>query len=120
MVHCELHGKKFYIRISHSHYPMATVSENSLLQPNEFHQQGEGSSMLSIISEHRTHTQEMFPDRSTFVKNLFHTVFWTALNTKGISAGDSRCYLIWIKNNNDVYQSNEAFRGFQHYISAIY
>lgn len=80
------------------------------LQPSKFHQQGEGSSMLIVIPRHRAHMQEVFLDRSTFGENFFHLVFWTALNTKGISAGDSRCYLIWIKNNNDVYQSNEAFR----------
>lgn len=89
--------------------PWKNVSGTGLW-PSEFHQQGKESSILSIIPGHRAHRQEVLSDRSTFAENLFHVVFWTALNTKGISAGDSRCYLICIEDSNEVYQSNEAFR----------
>lgn len=66
----------------------------------------EGSSMLRVTPGHRAHWSAPWQQHvcAQFV------MLETALNTEKISAWDSRCYWIWMKNNSDVYQSNEVFR----------
>lgn len=75
------------------------------LEPSELQQQGRaGPCSVSLLGIGHT---EVLPDSSMCAH---HLLCWRQHLTKEISAWDSKCCSIWIKNNNDVYQSNEVFR----------